>query len=83
LRLRAKITKKVSVLCRFFIQNPKQNLRHPVITQLDKVAATTAIVTSTARVLSEANTVLGTTLSGSGALHVDASLLPKLTSKSE
>jgi hypothetical protein len=25
-----KITKKVSVLCRFFIQNPKQNLRHPL-----------------------------------------------------
>jgi len=54
-----------------------------VITQLDKVASTTALVTSTARTLSEANTVLGSTLSGSGALHADVFVVPKATPKSE
>jgi hypothetical protein len=61
----------------------KGALPQSVITQVDKVVATTAIVTSTARVLSEANTVLGAALSGSGSLHADASLLRKSTSKTE
>jgi hypothetical protein len=38
-------------------------LPQSIITQLDKVAATTAIVTSTVRVLSETNNALGTILS--------------------
>jgi hypothetical protein len=54
-----------------------------VITQLDKVASTVVIVTNATRTLSEANTVLGSTLSGSGNLYADASVVPKLTSKSE
>ena len=54
-----------------------------VLPQLDRVATTTAMVTGTARALSEANTVLGATLSGSGALFADASIAPKATSKSE
>jgi hypothetical protein len=54
-----------------------------VITQLDKVASTVVVVTSATRTLSEANTVLGSTLSGSGGLKVDDSLVSIVTRKSE
>ena len=54
-----------------------------VITQLDKIASTVVIVTNATRTLSQANTVLGSTLSGSGNLYADASVVPKGTSKSE
>jgi hypothetical protein len=46
-------------------------LPQSVITQLDKVAATTAMVTSTVRVLSEANTVLKATLTPPYLLNFD------------
>ena len=54
-----------------------------ILNQLDKVAATTAIVTSTARVLSTANAVLGSTLSRPSASPTLRSDPPSATIGSE
>jgi hypothetical protein len=60
----------------------KVALPQSVLNQVIQVANTSAVVVNTVRVLSEANTDLGSTLSGSGNLYADASVAPKATSKS-
>ena len=58
-------------------------LPQSIFNQLDKVATTTAIVTSTARVLSTANAVLGSTLSRPSASPASRSDPPSATIGSE
>ena len=53
-----------------------------VIPGLDKVSSTTAVLSDTVRVLQAANSSLGSTLTGSGGLTADATVV-KATSKSE
>jgi hypothetical protein len=53
-----------------------------LIPGLDKVASTTAVLSYTVRVLQAANSSLGSTLTGSGGLTADATVV-KATSKSE
>jgi hypothetical protein len=59
-----KLEEDVAVLKAEMVQI-KGALPQSIFNRLDQVAATTAIVTSTARALSEANSVLGSTLSWS------------------
>jgi hypothetical protein len=54
-----------------------------VLPQLDKVASTTALMTDTVKIVLEANSILGATLTPTGAVYSDTPQVIKLTKGSE